>query len=716
VIDDTPHTRLDRLTARQRDVLELLRRSLTNEEIARELGISLDGAKWHVSEIISRLGVRDRYEAAGLPVAGRGRLARLFAPITLLRTTNLAPAAYVLSVTMMVLAAAGAAALLWGVARNGSAGTGAPVVAAGPLGKVAYIRDGDIWVKALPDGPDRPVIGQASAPRWSRSGEWMLVYAGGHSNGYDALDVFRADGTNHRSIGRNAIWSPVDDRLAFIDDDDTIIVENADGSDRRTIVPALDTSSPGTGRSGLRWDPSGTRIAYAEQRTADATPPWTYAGLWIAEADGSGAHEVHNTGSPPTDGLVPLAWTSNGAQIIFAVDVGFSASAFADGLPIYEVPVGGGEPSQLVEGMLLGEELWSPSPLGNLTIAITDGAGRGIWHSKAVSLLTWGSGNRIPLTDASTAAFAPSWSTDGQWLAYIAQPDAGPIGGSGQDLATVTHERHVWTMSAYDPVPGANQRQLTDDPAFRDERPQWSNDGGTVLFARIDREFNASLWTVPSKGGDPLRIVDAISPPGAWDSDFFIGYYGQVFWDQVFDWWQPPIAATPLPTPLAFTTWNDSELGVTFEYPSGWIRGATPMPYASCVGCLIFGPESAPHPYGIGLFAALDMDAGCAPTCIFNIRALALDWPRELTIDGRRGLQQEFERQAPLGLADQTGDYTPYHELATIIFREDADDPEVDVDALVIYGFWRDGAAAAEAAVRAAYVALLNTLRLDGPP
>lgn len=54
----------DVLTPRQREVLELLREQRTNAEIARELGISHDGAKWHVSEIITRLGVTSRHEAA----------------------------------------------------------------------------------------------------------------------------------------------------------------------------------------------------------------------------------------------------------------------------------------------------------------------------------------------------------------------------------------------------------------------------------------------------------------------------------------------------------------------------------------------------------------------------------------------------------------------------------------------------------------------------
>jgi DNA-binding CsgD family transcriptional regulator len=52
------------LTPRQEEVLELVREGLTNPEIAQRLGISPDGAKFHVSEIITKLGVTSRREAA----------------------------------------------------------------------------------------------------------------------------------------------------------------------------------------------------------------------------------------------------------------------------------------------------------------------------------------------------------------------------------------------------------------------------------------------------------------------------------------------------------------------------------------------------------------------------------------------------------------------------------------------------------------------------
>jgi DNA-binding CsgD family transcriptional regulator len=56
----------DALTPREQQVLDLLKRGYSNRDIAKELQISLSGAKYHVSEIISKLGVSSREEAAGL--------------------------------------------------------------------------------------------------------------------------------------------------------------------------------------------------------------------------------------------------------------------------------------------------------------------------------------------------------------------------------------------------------------------------------------------------------------------------------------------------------------------------------------------------------------------------------------------------------------------------------------------------------------------------
>lgn len=52
------------LTPRQREVLDLIARGRTNAEIAGDLGVTLDGAKYHVREILAKLDMVSREEAA----------------------------------------------------------------------------------------------------------------------------------------------------------------------------------------------------------------------------------------------------------------------------------------------------------------------------------------------------------------------------------------------------------------------------------------------------------------------------------------------------------------------------------------------------------------------------------------------------------------------------------------------------------------------------
>src|SRR5438309_3254479 len=57
-----PHP--DILTPRQWEVLGHIRQGLSDQAIAERMDVSLDGAKYHVSEILSKLSVATREEAA----------------------------------------------------------------------------------------------------------------------------------------------------------------------------------------------------------------------------------------------------------------------------------------------------------------------------------------------------------------------------------------------------------------------------------------------------------------------------------------------------------------------------------------------------------------------------------------------------------------------------------------------------------------------------
>ena len=61
-----PSAEGEMLTAREREVLQLVAAGLPNKAIARELGISEHTAKFHVGSLLGKLGAASRTEAVTL--------------------------------------------------------------------------------------------------------------------------------------------------------------------------------------------------------------------------------------------------------------------------------------------------------------------------------------------------------------------------------------------------------------------------------------------------------------------------------------------------------------------------------------------------------------------------------------------------------------------------------------------------------------------------
>jgi DNA-binding CsgD family transcriptional regulator len=112
------------LTEREHEVLDLIRRGLSNAEIADRLAIARETVKWHVSEILSKLGVETREAAAAWPqeelLEGRS-LRRLGGVALILRLAG---------ASLVAATVAGVAVFGWAVISTSGGDNGDQAVAA----------------------------------------------------------------------------------------------------------------------------------------------------------------------------------------------------------------------------------------------------------------------------------------------------------------------------------------------------------------------------------------------------------------------------------------------------------------------------------------------------------------------------------------------------------------------------------------------------------
>ncbi len=180
----------DVLTPREWDVLALLREGCTNEQIATRLEISVRTARYHVSEILGKLEVTSREDAArwqpnAAPTPGRALA--FGAPLAFVRRLDgLGAGARVAAGGLLAVAAVGVGLLAWGVMRTG--GSGGSDANAGSREAVAA---GTAATCGTPSAAITPGLELGASPIFWRFGLTTQDLTSGHYCGRDFKVVFR---------------------------------------------------------------------------------------------------------------------------------------------------------------------------------------------------------------------------------------------------------------------------------------------------------------------------------------------------------------------------------------------------------------------------------------------------------------------------------------------------------------------------------------------
>jgi DNA-binding CsgD family transcriptional regulator len=192
------------LTPRQREVLDLLAKRHTNGEIAEKLGISLSAAKWHVSEIISTLGVDTREEAADWWREQNGLRTRLrrtaFSGLGLLSYRPLMIAAAATSVALL------AAVAIFAMTNNGDE-PAPPSVGSTPTSEVSPTGTPNTPMATPSSSPD-PLGNYTTYPLPSRDDLFVYTVATGQSASGSRLFPERSVVVQDLGTGEIVLTSP----------------------------------------------------------------------------------------------------------------------------------------------------------------------------------------------------------------------------------------------------------------------------------------------------------------------------------------------------------------------------------------------------------------------------------------------------------------------------------------------------------------------------
>lgn len=287
--------------------------------------------------------------------------------------------------------------------------------------------------------------------------------------------------TNHTAIDLHPAWSPDGSRIAFQSDRDDlfngrtdIYVMSADGSNvnRLTTDSGFDEAPA--------WSPDGTRIAFLSTRADRETN--NLRQIYVMNADGTGQTQITFGASVQP----ALSWSPDGSRIAFAAPAGNQPL-----IQIYAVGSTGGATSLLTTPVLPENDTtpaWSPDGRQVAFSRFRSGSG----GSAEIYVVNTSDGGGLKnLTSAAGDDTAPAWSPDGSSIAFV------------------TNRGNVNNRDIYLMYPdGSGQVNLTNTPAFFEDRPAWQppQTSAPCLLTERGTERAAALHSVTFTR-DPFSVA-----------------------------------------------------------------------------------------------------------------------------------------------------------------------------------------------------------------
>lgn len=432
----------DLLTPREQDVLALIREGLTNEQIAARLGIGFETAKTHVSQIISKLGVSTREEAAQWR---EGERRRWWSTIPVLLKAALVTAAVAVLAGLVLLAAeffgSGGSepsnVLATGEptvtparpsASSAASGTAGATPAASPALSTPTVATIEVPPTATATAPPAPT---STIP----TGRLPI-------SGYE-VRVVNSDGSGVQTlaVGRSPVWEPGGDNVAYIAQTTPVQVDGAAYLEGTHWVHQVGVDgAPDTEIASYQWSDILFRCNVTGRGfgwSADGTNFIT----WNLDDLGGTLFDLLTGATYPIENGCSSLWLPDGRLLITAL-CEESRSEFC----IYAY--NGGSSIRLTDG-LIGDA----SPDGRRLAFARNG---GLWVRDMES-------GAEELLQNLTGLGSVEWSPDGREILFLEEQEE-PLSGR---------------IEAYD-IQSGTTRQIAEGLS-----PRWSPDGSYISYTSV---------------------------------------------------------------------------------------------------------------------------------------------------------------------------------------------------------------------------------------